>query len=103
MVDMGRRHVRHSDHERYWHVAIVFRHGRAISVGVNTGWNHAEKAALGRVANPKGCNILSLRFSSSGHLRMARPCEECRALMQEKKLRRVTYSDWRGSLTTEFV
>lgn len=97
---MGLKESRLSDHQDYWHAALVLRHGKVIAIGTNKGWRHAEEVAITRVPEAllRGSEIVSLRFNKSGKLRMAKPCNKCLSLMLHKGLKRVRYSDRQGEI-----
>jgi len=83
-----------SDHPRYWHCAMVIRHGRVVGVGSNGNWQHAERSAINATPEPlrRGSLILSLRYGATGHLRLAKPCAECLTAIREAGIRRIRYS-----------
>lgn len=59
---------------------------------------HAEMNVL--VAARPGDHLEVKRWLKDGTLTMARPCKHCTALILQKKIATVTYSDWDGNLVT---
>ena len=93
------RYYLKSDHARFKHVAIVKRGRKILAVGWNTGWNHAERDAIGSVKNPellKGATLYSYRVSKREKLQNAKPCRECSELIRSVGIERVIYSDENG-------
>ena len=102
------------------HVAIVYscKTGRILANGTNRltsrGSVHAEIDALNnlharmrdRVRSPreysKGVNMISLRVSHGGELRLAKPCVACAAALKRCILiKRVEWSDQDGTVVGE--
>lgn len=100
------------------HVAVVLsrKSGKVLASGVNlalpAGSVHAERSALHqlhtRIANRvicrrelgRGLRLLSLRVSSTGKLRLAKPCAECERAIRSCPygVRCVAWSDNDGNL-----
>lgn len=94
------RHYHRSDHAKFKHVAIIKRGKRTLAVGVNTGWNHAERDAIGMVRNPellRGATIESYRIGKREQFQNARPCPACEELIRSVGIERVIYSDEYGN------
>jgi len=75
---------------------------RAMPNGHSTYTIHAEDRAL-QLADRNGGKIkrvIVLRWTKSGRLSMARPCEACEARLLEAgvKHRQISYSDWGGKI-----
>lgn len=109
-----------SSNVTHHHVAVVISNktGSVLASGTNsataTGSIHAEVAATvqfkqrlrDRVLHTrevnKGVHLLSLRVSNQGKLRLAKPCQACRATMKLCPLiRRCSWSDNDGNLIHE--
>lgn len=102
------------------HVAFVYscKTGRILANGTNritsTGSVHAEVDALNnlharvrdRVCSPReysrGVNMISLRVSQGGELRLAKPCVACAAALKRCALiKRIEWSDQDGDVVGE--
>ncbi len=95
-----------------FHVVAVLKRGKSvIRIGTNSEKTtprfarrrangsvdyhfHAETNVL-RFAKP-GDVVYVLRFSKSGILTMAKPCEFCQIFLAEAGIKKVYYSDWEG-------
>ena len=79
---------------------MIKLHGRILTIKVNTGWTHAERAAIKSIKNQevlKKCTLYSYRMDEGDNrLRNARPCKDCLRLIREVGIRRVIYSDADG-------
>ncbi len=99
MTNLIFRYYIRSDNPRFKHVAIVRRGRRVIGIGWNTGWNHAERDAIRGIRNQellKGSTLYSYRVSNSMHLRNAKPCPRCEALIRSVGISKVVYSGPNG-------
>ena len=78
----------------FWHVALIRKGGKILSVAPNRDTCHAEIAAM-RLCTPaalKNSECLSLRFSLTDRLSSAKPCPECEAAMRDAGVKRCYYS-----------
>lgn len=82
------------------HAVVVERGGSILSYGYNTGWNHAERCALGKLwpDKRKGVTVWSLRISNRGGFLMAKPCPRCEEYLRQNGVKEVLYSDHDGSI-----
>lgn len=86
------------------HAACVFKGGALLATAVNTDHNHAEVNAIIKMGvwcggiKKTGLTVLSIRVTSSGCLRMAKPCEKCQRYMRENGVRTVLYSNEAGEI-----
>jgi hypothetical protein len=82
------------------HAVVVERGGTILSYGYNVGWNHAEKKALGKLWPDKrrGVTVWSVRVTSGGNWRMAKPCPRCEAYLRENGVKEVLYSTDDGTI-----
>lgn len=94
-----RRLASRSPHN-FQHAVLVEKGGAVIAVGYNTGGRHAEVEALNKLWPSKrsGTRILSVRFTRTGKLAMAKPCRKCQAYLLQNGIKKVTYSNSAGSL-----
>ena len=102
---------------RCYHIAaILWRNGRVVKIGENTGkthprflrqypdgtWGahmHAEMNVL-RFAEP-GDEIEVIRFKKCSHDRtMAKPCGLCMKHLRESGITRIRYTNWLGNWET---
>jgi tRNA(Arg) A34 adenosine deaminase TadA len=88
-----------SDHRLFKHVVIVEKGSRVISVGVNSGPEHAEIAAMRKakriLPSLKGCTVRSYMFKvKSGVPGPSKPCAKCDLALRQEGIRRVFYSEF---------
>ena len=107
MLSLVQRHSKRSDHSIHKHVALIVRHGKIVTIAVNSGWRHAEENAI-RTTTPdllRGATLLSFRVSKTNTLRNAKPCvvrgdgrPSCSELIKLAGIKKVVYSDSNGEL-----
>lgn len=98
-----------SDNEKFRLGAVIFKGGRIISKGNNVSKRspdiirfslscgiHAEMAALNKhkYAREKvaDATIFVVRINKSGHLSMAKPCDECCKHLRKANIRQAIYT-----------
>jgi tRNA(Arg) A34 adenosine deaminase TadA len=91
---LARKHLKKCRHSTFWHIAVVRKGGKILGIGANHEQTHAEVAAIRRCKPHalKNAEVLSLRFSLTGKLTQARPCENCQKALYAAGIRRVIYS-----------
>lgn len=92
--------------------AVVMKGKRILSSGFNEirydkttqrGTMHAEAAAIGKLLNSGaqaelvGSTIFVTRYTRSGLISCAKPCDECYELIRSVGIRKVVYTDFDGS------
>lgn len=94
------RASRKSHFDTYQHAVLVVAGGAVKAVGYNTQQHHAEVHALQKLwpSERKNCKIFSVRFTKTGKLAMAKPCDECQKYLKANGIKKVTYSDSSGQL-----
>jgi len=79
--------------------AVIFKGGKIISSGYNSGWVHAEHSALKKLKpnRAKGADILVVRVNKTG-LTMAKPCDNCQLRLRKNGIKRVFYTNANGEM-----
>ncbi len=93
-LKLARKVSAKSDHKHSFHAALVFKGGALKSFATNRGYRHAEVAALNKLwpSERKGCTLLSVRFTKTGLIANAKPCDECQKAIDEAGIGSVWYS-----------
>lgn len=99
-IALAARTANRSTHKDYTHAAIVVRGGAVVAMASNHGTAHAEVRALSRLwpSERVGTRVYSLRFTKTGRLAMAKPCEKCESYMRRMGVKSCTYSTQAGTL-----
>jgi deoxycytidylate deaminase len=92
--------ARRSKHPQHQLAAVVVRGGAVVSVAVNgpPGRGHAEARALRPHQDYAGCDLYVVRLRGR---KTSRPCQRCLTKIVASGIRRVTFTDERGSECTE--
>jgi deoxycytidylate deaminase len=103
MLRIARKEAARSTHKCYWHGVIITKGGKPVATGHNSGENgavHAEVDALKKIWPNKrnGCTVWSFRFTKTGALTMAKPCEPCTDYLRSMGIRTVVYSNSAGQM-----
>ena len=104
MIALVQRHAERSDHLHH-HCALVVKHGRILSIGVNRNSNHAEEDAIGSLSSRvKGATLYSFRVKGN-RLLLAKPCQHrfdgrpsCEELIRRAGIKWVIYSTSTGEM-----
>lgn len=95
---------------RYRHGAVIVKHGKTVSVGINATINdprflddptaaihaaiHAEVAALNaiRKVDLRGATIYVARVSKRGEPMMSMPCARCQKALTARGVKKIVYT-----------
>lgn len=103
-VAVAQQHIDRCNHPWAYHVALMVRKSRIISIGINYAWNHAEEDAIGKcpAGLRKECVLYSIRISKGGKVSNAKPCKECQELIEREGIQLVMYSNELGNIVQLF-
>ena len=82
------------------HIALIIKNHKVVSVGTSSGFKgcssncytrHAEKDALSKVKNTKGCILVSMRFRENWM--ESRPCTHCSMDMINAQIKKVVFME----------
>lgn len=92
--------AKRSNHKWAHHAVFVFRGGALLAVGNNKDERHAEVAALNKLwwSKRKGTTVVSVRYTRSGTMAMAKPCPNCEKYLRENGVKTVYYSTDDGEM-----
>lgn len=99
-LGLARKLAGRSTHALFHHAAIVLKGGAILSTGYNFGYQHAEIQALQALwpSKRRGTRVWSLRFTKTGRLANAKPCQDCERFLRENGVKVVYYSDQYGDI-----
>lgn len=101
MTPALRRLAEKSPHKTYKHAVQIVKGGSVISYGYNHDTIHAEVQALNKLwpGFARGTVVYSMRFTRSGNLAMAKPCDDCETALRAAGVKKVVYSNREGGLS----
>ena len=102
-LEIAIKNGKKSKHPKMFHVAIVIKGGKILSIAANSERKHAEDNAIRRMKKPWKCKIISLRVNKQNDLRMARPCDRCMKLIAKSGISTVFYSNQEGEIIKEKI
>ena len=112
IIRLARKKLKHFNKckQRHLHVSIITYNGKPIAIGISRlGANryskrrgykrsiHSECDALRRIRGRpfrrrKGLKIYNVRFSKTGEIGFAKPCELCMKLLEDNGIRVAYYT-----------
>lgn len=90
-----------SDHNQFKHATLIFKSGRLLASACNLGKRHAEARAISKVKNKDllvGATMVNVRVNRENDLAMSKPCENCKTLIREHKIKIVYYTTEEGNM-----
>jgi cytidine deaminase len=90
------REAKKSNHKKNLHATLIFRGSALLSAGYNHDGIHAEQVALGAIWPNKrrGVHCINIMITKRlGKLGVSKPCEDCKQLLEDYGVKKVTYFD----------
>ena len=94
LIEIAKKIAFRSTNKNFLHGALIIRNGNILSKAFNHETLHAEYNSLKRLWPNKrrGCEVISIRVTSTGLLAMAKPCQACERFLRDNGIKTVYYS-----------